>query len=625
MSDIDDNDSDDVEDSSSTKFSYDPSVDLATNIINYIKVTRPGIVSYTDIVRSSVFKFGKVDTNKLKIAIEGSPRKSGYQNTILQFIFDELVLVVPYASPVIDNIMEDYKTKVLDWNQRRKLRSKIVFMVGSNFLRTGNYKLEDRSSGDKSSWLYSSEDIDRFISHNLPFASVDTSKIPNYTDYRLKSNLHDLVNRNLLVRALAGDTDHYHDCNVGAQYLNLDDEQKVWYALNFGFTYRAQWASLALQLFKYPHTEKIEDIAEWCGKKYNPSTGKFDKSGTGNMNLIVVGKDCKYSKSKYPEFFLSVQKFSEGGNLYNKLKAAATKYDDPNKNYKLLDWTIRQNFAGLGRFMSFLVMQQLYSFFNWPINGYLCGLEEEGTWSCRIGQVAVMVGLDHDTEANIIQGAGKYPSKELVVKMEEHTKTLLSELNTNLPFDTDVFEYESVQCEILDKYLLKSREFSFWTSTEKSELISHVYRNWTKNYKPTAAYPTCPDLKVLFLSQISKRPGFICSGWLDDKWMNTLNHLGIPSFHNYMLTDEVDIVSSIGVGSPEKIVNKEMSELVNSLFSSEEICNIKTKYDPRLYLRWKKNIDKTSKYYQILNNDEKQFIESLDTLEASGLLYHNRV
>jgi hypothetical protein len=92
-----------------------------------------------------------------------------------------------------------------------------------------------------------------------------------------------------------------------------------------------------------------------------------------------------------------------------------------------------------------------------------------------------------------------------------------------------------------------------------------------------------------------------------------------------MLTDEVDIVSSIGVGSPEKIVNKEMSELVNSLFSSEEICNIKTKYDPRLYLRWKKNIDKTSKYYQILNNDEKQFIESLDTLEASGLLYHNRV
>jgi hypothetical protein len=109
MSDIDDNDSDDVEDSSSTKFSYDPSVDLATNVINYIKVTRPGIVSYTDIVRSSVFKFGKVDTNKLKIAIEGSPRKSGYQNTILQFIFDELVLVVPYASLVIDNIMKDYE------------------------------------------------------------------------------------------------------------------------------------------------------------------------------------------------------------------------------------------------------------------------------------------------------------------------------------------------------------------------------------------------------------------------------------------------------------------------------------------------------------------------------------
>lgn len=513
---------------------------------------------------------------------------------------------------ILSELFEKHEVK--DWNQIRQITNKIKLFVFMN--NTTEEHIE--------------KEFNRIL-RDYPFYKFDSSKVENYVDYRLKENLHDLVHRNLLCRALMGDTDHYHDCLVGSQYLNLDDEQKAWHSLLFGFTYRAQFANLAIQLWPYPHTEKIEDIAEWCGKDYL-GEGKFkykdnDENGNPVLNnypLIIVGKDCKYSKSKFPEFFYSVQQYSEGGNLYSKLKKAATVSEDRNENYLSLDREIRSNFQGIGRFMSFLVMQQLYAYFSWPINGNLCGLEEQGTWSCRIGQVAVMKGLDNMTEQELILSAGKSPSKELVTLMENHTKELLEELNSNLPFVTDVFEYESVQCEVLDKNLLKARELtSTWTSGEKSDIISTAYVNWRDNYVPTAKYPNAPDLKILFIPQIAKRPSWICDEWVDNDWFLTMNHCGLPLYHNYMLNDEVDVSSVLNLKSIEDSHNREMRRLVKELFSDEELDSIRKQYDPRLYLRWKSSIDKDSEYYQILNQEEKEFIDSLPRLHSEGKLYHD--
>lgn len=495
---------------------------------------------------------------------------------------------------ILSELFEKHEVK--DWNQIRQITNKIKLFV---FM---NNPTEE----------YIEKEFNRIL-RDYPFYKFDSSKVENYVDYRLKENLHDLVYTNILSRSLCGDTDHYHDCWVGAEYLNLDNEQKAWYALLFGYTYRAQFASLAVQLWPYPHKENIHDIAHWCSQIYDEETDKFSKMepGTGpdNYNLIIVGKDCKYSKNTFPKFFKSVIDYSEGGNLYEKLKKAATVSEDPNVNYKSLSMEVRNNFQGIGRFMAFLVLQQLYEFFDWPINGNLCDLNEEGTWSCRTGQIAVLHGLDSITEEEIIQKGKNKPDEEFSKLMEEETKDVLEYCNSKLPFLTNVFEYESVICEITDKYALKGREFSGWTSTEKSELVFESYNLWKNHFKPTKAYPTCPDLKVLFIPQIAKRPGFIPFGWLDPNWMKTLNHTGMSTLSQYLLKDQPDVYSILSLGNPYDIQNEESKSLVESLFTKKEIDSIKVKYDPRRYIRWKKHPQQWEGF-NLLVNEEQEWIQN---------------
>lgn len=566
----------------------------------------PKAYEYPEQVLAAIIRQNSVNKHDLQRYVIGTNKHKSVLHHLIDLLGED-------NKVLIDELSNKYSDKVLDWNQRRILRTFITEQVSRSLLNTGIVN-------------FNTQVIDNFIRDQLPFAHIDTNSIPDYRDYRTKENLPELVKRNLLARELGGDSDHYHDCWVGAEYLKLDNEQKCWHSLLFAISYRAQFANLAIQLWKYPHTENIEDIAEWCGKKYDPITNSFSKmENTMNLDLIIVGKDSKYSKSKIPEFFLSVQKFSEGGNLYKKLYKAANSSEDRNENYRRLDSVIRDSFTGIGRFMSFLAMQQLYAYFSWPINGNICGLEEEGTWSCRIGQVAVMTGLDNATESEIINSAGKNPSQELVSAMEAHTKQTLLDINHDLPFYTDIFVYESVTCEVTDKNLLKSREITMtWTSGEKSEIITNGFNSWKNNYKPTKAYPKCPDLNILFLPQIAKRPRFMLDEWVDNNWFKTMNHLGIPMFHSEMLNDEVDCIKYLPVKSIEECHNKEMRGLVYSLFTKEQMDEIAVKYDPRRYLRWKRTINR-NKYYQILNDEEKIFIDSLDSIEQHGLLVHNRV
>ncbi|BCG50136.1 hypothetical protein [Ralstonia phage RP13] len=556
-------------------------------------------------VQQAMDRMGPVRHNDLHRYVFGTAKHKAVQHHLIEILGTNL-------NSQAETQMTMHVVK--DWNQRRILKRFLIENLVRSKLRTGEAFVHDSV-------------VQKFVREQLPFAHIDTSEIPNYRDYRLKENIDELVKRNILVRSLCGDTDHYHDCHVGAKWLGLDNEQKAWYALNFGFTYRAQWASLALQMFPYPHTEKIEDISEWCGWEYKD--GVFEKRPDGdqsNYGLIVVGKDTKWNKFKYPQFFKSVQDFSEGGHLYEKLKAIATQSDDPNVNYCKLDDCLRDNFAGIGRFTSFLCMQQLYEFFDWPINGKMMGLDEEGTWSCRTGQIAVMSDLTQRTEEDIIREGQKAPSPELIKAMEDHTEQTLADANAELPFLTNVFEYESVTCEITDKYLLKTREFSFWTSAEKSDMIVGIYENWTKNWKPIGPYTKMPDLSILIKTQVSKRPAWMPYSWLDHDWMKTLNHLGICTFYDSMLTDDVDIAATLPVKDPVDVQNKEFVDLVHSVLTPEQIREAREEYDPRLFIRWKKDIDLNGRLISKLHLRELEFItDKLPQLEAEGKLYHPRV
>lgn len=501
--------------------------------------------------------------------------------------FKEYIDISPYFSI----LNESY-----DWNQKRIVTDKIKEILIFSFLIDINIEYTDVI-----------KKVKKFISNELPFYTVDISKNKNYIDYR--DNLYNLVYKNILVRGLCGDTDHFHDCHVGAKLLNLDNNGKVWYSLIFGNSYRSHWATIFFQIVPEPWNVEIHKLKEWCDKHYK----KFP-----------FGKDCKWQKFKFSEFIKSAQKLESNvkslgyENLYSYFKHESNKFDDPNINYKNLKQIIVDNLDYTGRFTSFLMMQQLYEFFDWNIDGTELDLNDESTWSCRIGITPFVYNLHDYSEKFIIESGKLKPNKETFEKYNQIIINLKSSLNSLLPFKTNIFELESILCEITDKYLLKSKEFCFWTSIEKNKLLYDAYNSW-KDYSDISIFKNIPDLKLILIPQISKRPRFLYKTWADDKTvMKTLNNLGLVSCLDFVLNSEIDVFSELNIKNLYYVSSK-FSEICDENFTKEEIEEIQKTYDPRLFLRWKKSLNGID--LSSLNKNELKFIKEL----SNESLYHKMV
>lgn len=519
---------------------------------------------------------------------------------------------------------------VTDWNQKRQIK-KLTQKV-----KNGEWSLKK---------------FFEFVKNEYPFLYLNLENTQNYTDYRLQKNQKDLILKQILVRSLCGDTDHYHTCHSGAKYLNLDNEAKALYALYFGFSYRSQWASLAIQIFpKEAKNIDLKAVAQWTGwvwdeknqTRLKDSNGNFVSNGIKNYEIIPVGKDCRWNKFKFYEFMESVKKYVGNESLYEKLRKVATKTNDRLQNYRNLDKELKDNIWGMGRLTTFLAIQQLYEFFDWEVDSYDWGVENIATWSCRTGCLASIIGLENKDEDEIIR-LGKLSIKDLSNELQTNTLKMFNDFtieilnfcNENLPFLTNVFEFESVICEITDKYLLKCREFSGWTSQELTLLTAETIAKW-ENYKGTELLPHIPDLKVLLVQHISKRPRWLVRSWLDKNWMKLLGHLGTSTLLDELLENEVDLRSL-----PVKYYGENKLPLTDEMVTSgvkniedilkdfqmndDEVSQIEKDYDPRLFIRWKRDIDLENRYTKNLKQSEKDFIANLDDLESKGLLYHKRI
>lgn len=468
---------------------------------------------------------------------------------------------------------------------------------------------------------YPESKIIKILNNEFPFQDYNLNGKDGYTDYRLVENRRKLVSRNMFARLLAGDLDHWHSAHVAAKYLNLTDEQKAWYSLFFGYSYRTQWATIAIQIWPDPLNVSIDDLHKWANNY-------IDENGNeviGNWSRIPVGRDCRYQLRHFPKMLESVQNIlKENGytSLYEYLKQAASQSNDPNENFINLANVIWE-FSRFGRMTTFLAMQQLYEFFDWNISGYEMFLGEQNTWSSRTGLIYVDSRCSYTYKnCRDIDALGKpAPNEEFLSYLNQANDKWLKILDEELPIHPDVFNFESEQCESWDKNMMahKTREYNFWTSQELSELTGSILENW-KNYKGTKEFPTIPDLKPLLIAQFTKRPFGMGACYCEDLWFKTTSHVGVPMNLSIFFKDEIDLYKELPIHHYKEFENKEIVNTYYSITTPEERHQYEVEFDPRLYLRWKKNINFNSDIIKGLNDDEVEFIKNLDSMN----LYHER-
>ena len=80
-------------------------------------------------------------------------------------------------------------------------------------------------------------------------------------DYREPEHRQELFNRYFRWRVLTHDLDHIHYYSVLTE--DYDYEQKAWFAMTFGMTYRTPQSFAYTETFPDIHATKIEDIEKW--------------------------------------------------------------------------------------------------------------------------------------------------------------------------------------------------------------------------------------------------------------------------------------------------------------------------------------------------------------------------
>lgn len=573
-------------------------------VLDKLLVSFPEVYHYHAQVAEALSLRDRIDTNNLQRSVIGTPKHRA-------LLHDLVDIVGSLKSYEIGELVFGFHERVLDWNQRNLLTAFIKEKLVHNYLRFNEPKFTAILN-----------DCEKYIRDQLPFASIDTSTIPGYVDLRLPENADEHTIRTHMYRMLGGDLDHYHSAYVAADYLNLNDEQKAWYSLYFGVMYRTQWATIAIQLFGAGEAHP-DHVDHWCGWTRDEE-GVLQHNGLRNFAIIPHGRDTRYNVNNFHIFYRSVWNLAQAnpGGLHGFLKEASTRSSNPNENFRNLA-TVLFDVDRLGRMTTFLAIQQLYMFFDWPLNGYDMFLDNAGTWSSRIG-LLFAIRDEVRPESWYLDKGLPAPNAEELKHLNEGNAYLINMLNGEMPFATDTFNLETSYCQDHDKTCLKAREFPNWGIIELNETTSVILEDWA-GYEPTEHITKIPDLKPLLIGQFTKRPSLLGGAWLDHKWAKIFQHTGMGQNYEIIFKGQPSVYDHLPV---ERIGDTRIQKIVdtwNSTFTPDEQEAIRKKYDPRKYLRWYKTIDMNSKYISELVDEEKDFIASLPELEANGELYFPRL
>lgn len=391
-----------------------------------------------------------------------------------------------------------------------------------------------------------------------------------YTDWRLPENRVEAFTRVYDVRMREGELDHWLAGKIIAKYMNLTDEQKAWYCLLFGFSYRNHWAMIVLQLFPEIWKTDVEKIRTW----YNDSD---ENNQFGAWRRAKFAKDTKWNVRKFPDFIASVQKWLNGDNLYDRLKKISS-VGTTAENFDNLNSELTKNLHGIGRMTAWLTEQTIYEFFNFDINKIDLQLHDDGCWS----QYDAMCYL-----YNKMDWQGEKKTKERLKFMSEKTDELVKYMENRLPYTIDIYNVESCLCEFrkttrTDK---KAKEFTGWTANELMAQYEELYELWENHDKKI-------DWDPYILGILLKGPYLGKTGY-STEYFRIMVETGMNFNTHYYYPDEPDAYELVDIPKPEDCPQPTVLLDHFKKIDAKLVADYKKEFAPELHLRWK-NLVKTS-------------------------------
>lgn len=192
----------------------------------------------------------------------------------------------------------------------------------------------------------------RFSTHIPAYAESKLKayeKNPTQKDYRLPENRKELFLRYFAWRVTHEDLDQRHWMRTVCKDYDL--EQRLWFGMVFGMTYRTCQSWAYTQTFPYIHSTSIEDIETWHAKNWRRTT---------------YGSDARYNKGHFVRQCQSVKEWIGNGTLTDKINSIVVHNTQKENFYALF-----KEIAGLykyGRMTSWLAMQALHDLADLPID-----------------------------------------------------------------------------------------------------------------------------------------------------------------------------------------------------------------------------------------------------------------
>lgn len=386
-----------------------------------------------------------------------------------------------------------------------------------------------------------------------------STKYPlKYCDWRLPENRIEAFKRVYDTRIREGELDHWLAGKIIVDVMNLSNEQKAWYSMIFGFSYRNHWAMIVLQKFPEIWNTPKKEIADW----YNGEDGVWSR--------VCFAKDTKWNVRKFPDFIESLQKFA-GNSLYQTILNLSSSLDK-NKNFDSLNDSFQKELYGIGRMTSWLALQTLYEFFDLNIDKWDFQLKNPATWS-QYGALCYLADVSEWLE-------NKKQTIQQIEYIERFADDLMVKLNLELPYHVDIFNVESCLCEFRKAWAKeKPKEFTFWTAAELIVEFDKLYDLW-KDFDPSI------DWTPYVLGLLTK--GDHISFGYDPIYFQIPRKTGLNFNTHYYYSDEPNAYDILRIPSKEDLSHQ--GNLIKSMYNNIDSSlrnRIREEYHPSKHTRWK--------------------------------------
>lgn len=384
--------------------------------------------------------------------------------------------------------------------------------------------------------------------------SASDPSIKNYRDWRNPENRIELFNRYFKWRVTSHDLDHTHYMKILCE--DYDYEQKAWFAMAFGMTYRTPQAFAYTETFKDFHAINLNSLQEWHAKNWKRTT---------------YGTDARYNKGHFHKQTESVIKWLDGKTFKQKFDSILV-HDTERKNF----WALYKEILSLykyGRMTGWLTMQALHDLLDLPIDPddiMLDGFSPNNDSSLQ----SIWNGLCAYTNQPNKMVGGKYGNYVCTESDIAWGKEALMVYTGNAEkfagFKIDSFRKESIWCQY--KRLFNedcSKEYPGHASGDATSRYLYYRENW-------------PEIDwSKFRKSLRSQPGYVKGSTFVDWHNQVFGEFGVLLNMNEMFDDMPNVYNLLGIDANTSKVSEvwtddglEVPNLINNVSSFNE--DIKT-------------------------------------------------